>query len=153
MMGGNNMAVVLFIGFSLAGFSHICTAADSQRDEGDMTPKQVVEKWIALFNAGDADGLAALYHDDAVNHQVTAEPVEGREAIRAMFAGEFAAADMHCIAEVIHEAGEVAVLEWRDPLGLRGCGFFTVRDGKIAFQRGYWDRLKFLKMHGLPIED
>jgi hypothetical protein len=25
-------------------------------------------------------------------------------------------------------------------------------DGRIAFQRGYWDKLSFLKMHGLPIE-
>ena len=27
-----------------------------------------------------------------------------------------------------------------------------VREGKIAFQRGYWDKLSFLKLHGLPIE-
>lgn len=116
-----------------------------------MTPRQVVETWVERFNAGDADGLAALYADDAVNHQVTQEPVEGREAIRAMFAREFAEADMTCIVEAIHEAGDVAALEWRDPLGLRGCGFFTVRDGRIAFQRGYWDKLSFLKMHGLPV--
>jgi ketosteroid isomerase-like protein len=87
-----------------------------------------------------------------VNHQVTQEPVEGQAAIRDFFARDFTAAEMVCIPEVIHEAGEVAILEWRDPLGLRGCGFFTVRDGRIAFQRGYWDRLSFLKMHGLPIE-
>jgi hypothetical protein len=29
--------------------------------------------------------------------------------------------------------------------------FFTVREGRIAFQRGYWDRLSFLRLHGLPI--
>ena len=116
-----------------------------------MEPKAVVERWIELFNAADADGLAALYHEDAVNHQVTEQPVEGREQIRAMFAREFAAAEMTCIPEVIHEAGEVAILEWRDPLGLRGCGFFTVRDDRIAFQRGYWDKLSFLRTHGLPI--
>jgi limonene-1,2-epoxide hydrolase len=46
----------------------------------------------------------------------------------------------------------MAILEWRDPLGLRGCGFFAVRDGRIVFQRGYWDKLSFLKLHGLPIE-
>jgi hypothetical protein len=96
--------------------------------------------------------LAALYHPDAVNHQVTQEPVEGRGAIGAMFEREFAAADMVCIVEAIHEAGDVAALEWRDPIGLRGCGFFTVRDGLIAFQRGYWDKLSFLKLHGLPLE-
>lgn len=117
-----------------------------------MTPKQIVEAWIDRFNAGDVDGLAALYHPDAVNHQVTQEPVEGRENIRAMFEREFALAEMTCIVEAIHEAGEVVALEWRDPLGLRGCGFFTVRGGRIAFQRGYWDKLSFLKVHHLPIE-
>lgn len=29
------------------------------------------------------------------------------------------------------------------PYGFRGCGFFQFRDGKIAFQRGYWDALSF----------
>ncbi|MGK2911065.1 MAG: nuclear transport factor 2 family protein [Sphingobium sp.] len=117
-----------------------------------MTPRQLVETWVERFNAGDAEGIAELYHSDAINHQVTQEPVRGRDAIRAMFVREFAQADMVCIVEAIHEAGDVAALEWRDPLGLRGCGFFTVVDGRIAFQRGYWDKLSFLKMHGLPLE-
>ena len=117
-----------------------------------MTPKQIVEIWVKRVNSGDADGLAELYHDDAVNHQVTQEPIEGRDAIRRMFEQEFASADMECIPEAVHEAGEVIALEWRDPNGLRGCGIFTVRGGRIAFQRGYWDKLAFLKFHGLPIE-
>lgn len=117
-----------------------------------MTPRQVVEKWVERFNAADAAGLADLYFEDAINHQVTQEPIKGRDAIRAMFERDFATARMVCIPEVIHEAGEIAALEWRDPLGLRGCGFFTVRDDRIAFQRGYWDKLSFLKLHGLPIE-
>lgn len=117
-----------------------------------MSARLVLEEWVDRFNAGDADGLAQLYHVDAVNHQVTQEPVCGREAIRSMFAREFATAKMVCIPEAIHEAGDVIALEWRDPVGLRGCGFFTVRDGLIAFQRGYWDKLSFLKMYGLPIE-
>ena len=112
----------------------------------------LVERWVELFNAGDADGLAALYQPDAVNHQVANEPVEGRDAIHAMFVGEFALAEMVCIPEAIHDAGDVVALEWRDPNGLRGCGFFTLRDGLIAFQRGYWDKLSFLKLHGLPLE-
>ena len=47
-----------------------------------MTPVELVEKWVELFNAGDADGLAGLYAEGAVNHQVTQEPVEGRENIQ-----------------------------------------------------------------------
>ena len=117
-----------------------------------MTPREVVEEWIKHFNATDAPALAELYAENAVNHQVTQEPVEGRAAIKAMFEREFATAEMICIPEMIHEAGDVAILEWRDPLGLRGCGFFTVKDDLIRFQRGYWDKLSFLKLNNLPIE-
>lgn len=79
------------------------------------------------------------------------EPVNGREAINAMFEKEFAHADMHCIIENLFEDGEWAILEWKDPLGLRGCGFFHVTDGKIKFQRGYWDKLSFLRQQGLSL--
>ncbi len=116
-----------------------------------MGPKELIEAWVAAFNRGKADEMAAFYHDDAVNHQVALEPVTGREAIHAMFAREFAQARMVCIVENIFADGDWAILEWRDPLGLRGCGFFRITDGKIAFQRGYWDRLSFLKLHNLPI--
>lgn len=117
-----------------------------------MTPKEVVRRWVEAFNRGDADGLAALYDEAAVNHQVALEPVRGRDAIREMFAREFARADMTCIVENLFQDGDVAILEWRDPQGLRGCGFFRVEDGRIVFQRGYWDRLSFLKLHGLPLD-
>ncbi len=82
-------------------------------------PKQVVELWVEAFNRADADGLATLYAEDATNHQVVRDPVEGPEAIRAMFQGEFAAARMECIVENLLEDGEWAILEWRDP---RACG-------------------------------
>ena len=117
-----------------------------------MQPLEVVEEWVRRFNAGDAAYLVQLYHTDAVNHQITQDPVEGINAIRAMFTREFAMTEMVCITEAIHETGDVAILEWRDPLGLRGCGIFTVRDSKIMFQRGYWDKLSFLRIHNLPIE-
>ncbi|HYG90581.1 MAG TPA: nuclear transport factor 2 family protein [Azospirillum sp.] len=111
-----------------------------------------MQSWVEAFNKRNAEEIAAFYHDDAVNHQVTQEPVKGRGAIQAMFEREFATAEMVCIVENIFEDGNVAILEWRDPVGLRGCGFFHIRDGKIIFQRGYWDKLSFLKLHGLPIE-
>ena len=114
-------------------------------------PKEVVEKWVEVFNRADADALAALYAEDAVNHQVVQAPVEGRAAIREMFAQEFARAEMECLVENVFEEDEWAILEWKDPDGLRGCGFFHVVNGLIHFQRGYWDRLSFLRQHGLPI--
>jgi hypothetical protein len=45
-----------------------------------MTPRQIVELWVDRFNAGDVAGLAELYHDDAINHQVTQEPVSSQLA-------------------------------------------------------------------------
>ena len=116
-----------------------------------MSPKQIVERWVEAFNNADAESIAGFYAADAINHQVAEAPVEGRAAIREMFAKEFAQAEMTCLVENLFEDGEWAILEWKDPLGLRGCGFFHVREGKIVFQRGYWDKLSFLRMHNLPI--
>ncbi|MFR1642667.1 nuclear transport factor 2 family protein [Alistipes finegoldii] len=117
-----------------------------------MTPKEVLEKWIDRFNAADAVRLTELYAEDAVNHQVANKPVVGKTAIREMFANEFATAEMVCIVENIFEDGEWAIMEWKDQLGLRGCGIFHVKNDKIVFQRGYWDKLSFLKQHNLPVE-
>ena len=116
-----------------------------------MTPTELVNKWVKFFNQGNAEKIAVLYHLDAVNHQVANLPVIGREAIKEMFVHEFNLAEMTCIPENIFEDGEWAILEWKDPLGLRGCGFFHVTNGRIKFQRGYWDKLSFLRLHNLPL--
>ena len=112
-----------------------------------MTPKQLIQIWVRLFNEGKADEIAELYHIDAINHQVANEPVKGKESIRKMFAEEFAMAEMACIVENIFEDKDWGILEWKDPSGLRGCGFFHIIDGRIKFQRGYWDKLSFLRQN------
>ena len=117
-----------------------------------LRPKEVICRWVDAFNAHDVEAIASLYHEEAVNHQVANEPVCGLAAIRKMFTAEFAAAEMTAIVENLFEDGQWAILEWRDPLGLRGCGFFQVVNGKILLQRGYWDKLSFLKQHNLPVE-
>jgi limonene-1,2-epoxide hydrolase len=118
-----------------------------------MSPKALVEEWVRHFNAGDVEGLAQLYAAEAVNHQVVMEPLRGREAIRRMFEIEFGRAEMVCLVENIFADGEWAILEWRDPKGLRGCGFFQVRDGEIVFQRGYFDQLSFFRQQGLAVPE
>lgn len=97
-----------------------------------MSPKQLVSAWVDAFNQGNADKITEFYASDAINHQV-------------------ANAKMVCIVENIFEDGDWAILEWKDPIGLRGCGFFKVENSLITFQRGYWDKLSFLKAHNLPI--
>jgi len=116
-----------------------------------MEPRELLKNWVAAFNRADADEVAKFYSEDAVNHQVVQEPVSGRDAIREMFAREFARATMVCQIENIFQDGEWAILEWTDPKGLRGCGFFNIVDDHIVFQRGYFNELSFLRQQGLPL--
>ena len=117
------------------------------------SPKEVVQAWVNAFNRADVEALAELYAEDAINHQVMWEPLNGRSAIRAMLQNEFSRAEMTCLVENLFEDGDWAILEWRDPKGLRGCGFFNVVGGHIRFQRGYWDQLSFLRQQGLPFPE
>jgi steroid delta-isomerase-like uncharacterized protein len=125
-----------------------------------MTPKEVVRAFHAAFVARDVEGLCALYADDAVNHQVAEEPLRGKEAIRKSFE-EFFRAFPDETTEVLNvfQDGEWGMWEWRGgnpnispgAPTVFGCGFFHVRDGLIVLQRGYWDKLTFLRAHGLPV--
>lgn len=117
----------------------------------NMSQKNIIEKWVEAFNNKNAEALSNFYHDDAINHQVVNEPVVGKIAIKEMFIAAFEEAEMFCIIENIFEDGEWGILEWKDPLGLRGCGFFHIINKKIIFQRGYWDKLSFLRQNDLPI--
>lgn len=116
-----------------------------------MNNKEMVLKWVDAFNSADVNTLSEMYAPDAINHQVANEEIVGMPAITEMFKTEFSQAKMLCIIENIFEDGDWVILEWKDPLGLRGCGFFHFANGKITFQRGYWDKLSFLKQHHLPI--
>ena len=107
--------------------------------------------WLDAFNNADMETISNLYADHAINHQVANEPIIGKELIREMFASEFSKAEMVCIPENIFEDGDWAILEWKDPKGLRGCGFFNIRNNKIIFQRGYWDKLSFHKIYNLSL--
>ena len=116
-----------------------------------MSPKEIVKNWVEVFNSANAEKLSEFYLEDATNHQVANEPFVGKTAIKKMFEGEFASAKMVCIVENIFEDGNWAILEWKDPDGLRGSGFFQFENEKIKFQRGYWDKLSFLRIHKLPL--
>jgi hypothetical protein len=119
-----------------------------------MTPKEILKIWIDAFNHADVETIANLYSDNAINHQVANEPIVSKERIKQMFIKEFATAEMVCIPENIFQDGDWAILEWKDPKGLRGCGFFQIQNDKIVFQRGYWDKLSFLRLYdrALPLK-
>ena len=50
-----------------------------------MKPKEIIEKWVELFNQGNSEKISELYHENAVNHQIANEPVEGKQNIYKMF--------------------------------------------------------------------
>ena len=68
-----------------------------------MTPGAILRAFVEAFNKADAQTLALLYSETAINHQVAKLPVEERTAIRDMFISEFASAKMVCIVENIKD--------------------------------------------------
>ena len=89
-----------------------------------MSPKEIILIWVELFNRSDYIGLGELYTEDCINHQTPNGIVQGKDAIISMFKSEFEKFKMVCLIENIFEEGNVGILEWKDPKGLRGCGFF-----------------------------
>ena len=134
------------------------------------TPRQVVELWLAAFNARDAEAAASLYAADAVNTQFAAGPqTVGREQMQSGLREFFVAFPDSTTSPVgIYSDGDWAIVEWigtgtwkgpflgRVPNGreftLRGCGFFRIHNGLIQEQRGYWDRATWFGQIGLPVE-
>ncbi len=110
-----------------------------------MKPKEILQKWVELFNPYDYENLSELYSADCTIHQTPIGIINGKENIKNMFRNEFEQFEMVCIVENIFEDGNVGMLEWKDPKGLRGCGFFWIENDKIIYQRGYWDKLSFME--------
>jgi hypothetical protein len=65
--------------------------------EINVTPKEIVDEWLSAFNRGDADGMVALYSDDAIHTSPrlrAAQPasdgrVVGRAAMRRWWQDAF----------------------------------------------------------------
>jgi hypothetical protein len=112
-----------------------------------MDTRQTIERWVDCFNAGDHHAIASLYADDAVNHQIPLEPVAGRADIEEFHRQTFAGGPLTCTPINLVVEGDWGALEWTDPDGFRGCGFFRVRDGLIVHQRGYWDSAQLRVTH------
>ena len=135
-----------------------------------MDSKQLLQNWIDAFRRWDVDAVVACYAEDAMNFQVAAgEPSVGIEQIRKDTAEFFQGfPDAWSRVENLMSDGDWAAWEWvgggtfagefygnqstGKTFEIRGCGFFNFRDGKIVYQRGYWDKLSWFKQVGLPIE-
>lgn len=102
-----------------------------------MQPKELISNWVKAFNNGDANLLSGFYSDSAINYHIPKSPAQGKEAIMDMFKREFSQTKIYFMVQNIFEDGEWAILEWKDPSGQKGCGFFQIQNGKIIYERGY----------------
>ncbi|MFW6078976.1 MAG: YybH family protein [Gemmatimonadota bacterium] len=102
----------------------VCGAAvfgcGSVSSDGGTEAVRAIERrgaeWVDAARREDADALAALYTEDAVLLPPGAEALSGREAIRAMFADQFARFD----GEYDFRTEEIVV---RDDLAYRWGGY------------------------------
>jgi steroid delta-isomerase-like uncharacterized protein len=117
--------------------------------------KAVLRKWVKAFNTRDAALAASCYAEDAVSLQVAiGTPLNGKEAIFGNLKEFFEAIpDNYTRVENMFEDKDWVILEWTGGgtfykskkskgkrFQIQGCGFFKFRNGKIVFQRGYWDK-------------
>jgi chromate reductase len=107
---------------------------------GFVRPSGLAEAWIAAFNRGDADALAAMYAEDgAIETFESNAPrtVRGRPAIRAALAQHFVEGAPPRTIAGLFEDGEQAIVEWRNEHGSRGAAFFRVKRSEIVLERRY----------------
>ena len=136
----------------LAGCAKTATPADTAGDETAI--RAINPAWFAAHKAGDADGLVALYADDAVLSIPGVPPVRGRAAIREALAkdiADMAAAGLTNNAGASPEFGVSGDLGWEwstftvtDKSGatVDAGKYVTVygrRDGKWLIIRDIWN--------------
>jgi len=106
------------------------------------------------FNAHDLDRIMALFADDCVLEMPRGpEPwgsrFEGKAAVRAALAGRFAGLpDVHYGEEehFVDDDRQTGMTTWLltgttvsgERKEVRGCDFYTVRDGLIVRKDSYW---------------
>ena len=104
------------------------------------TPEQVVTHHLAVFRAHDLEGVLSDYADDAI-FIAPKSTVQGKTALRKMFASFFANANANAAAPVFDATvmadGEVGYEHWVSnsgkPGSMAGTDAFVVRHGRIVF--------------------
>lgn len=118
------------------------------------SPEAALRAFAARLAAGDADGVAALFTEDASYTEPPAYAFQGREAMRA-FVRDFAARHHDAtfdIARALSSAdGAEAAAAWRfaytrnedgAPRVFEGMSFVRLRGGLIAEWRGFSARME-----------
>jgi limonene-1,2-epoxide hydrolase len=117
---------------------------------------ETVSKFVAAFNRKDVDAIMAFFAEDAVYHNMPAQPVKGTAAIRRAIEGFLNPAskvDWEILR--IAEAGTTVLTERVDRFVISGkevvlpvMGTFELRDGKITAWRDYFDMATWQRQAG-----
>jgi ketosteroid isomerase-like protein len=126
------------------------------RQEGDrrMDIRAALTELCAAFNAHDLDRIMALFADDCVlemprGNKPWGSRSEGKQNVRSALATRFEGLpDVHYGNEehFIDAAANTGMSKWfltgttRDGIRreVRGCDFYTFRDGKVIRKDSYW---------------
>lgn len=118
-----------------------------------MSPNEtLVRDFLSAFDAIDLERIMTFFADDAVYHNIPVQPVQGTAAIRAVLQGFMGmASEVNWVVHAIAETPDGVVLTERtDRFLVRGkwielpvMGSFTIRGGKIAAWRDYFDMKQF----------
>ena len=135
-----------------------------------MTNRELLDHYVERYNAGDLDGVMALYADDAVQGMPDGT-FKGRAAIRERLAMELAACPdvVHSVRSFVSD-GDFFADEWTfagthtgpfvmpdgtevlptgKRLEVKGMEVVALRDGKIVLNTLYYDMLSVVAQMGL----
>ena len=107
---------------------------------------------VEAFNAHDLDRIMGFFTDDAVlemprGPDPCGSRYEGRAAVREALRGRFTGLpDVHYGNDVHFVDGDMGISQWTltgtpavgPRLEVRGCDFYTFRDGKVAKKDSFW---------------
>ncbi len=118
--------------------------------------EEVVARFINTWPKRNIDALLEFFTDDAVYHNIPAEPARGKAAIRAVinsFLPMASAVEFKVLKSA--SAGNIVFNERLDIFDMGGkkvelpvAGVFEVRGGKIAAWHDYFDMQMFTKQMG-----
>ena len=138
-----------------------------------QTGRELLDRYVELYNAGDLDACMQLYADDAV--QLMHDGLfEGVDAIRERLARDLTAfPDAKYVVESFVEDGDTFADEWTftgtntgpfrlpdgsevsatgRPVEIKGMELVEVRDGKIVVDNLYYDFMAAVSQLGLVPE-
>jgi steroid delta-isomerase-like uncharacterized protein len=132
------------------------------------TPKTLPQQWIEAFNKHEVSVMVTLYAEDAeLFDPGMKRPRHGREEIEQWFAQRFQKVPaISYIAKSYLFGEEQAAVEWVTTGTVRllgqkwlsrslradGVSVFTIRNGLIQKQRGYYDHLSLLEQMLPPLK-